>query len=79
LLLAIKLFIFREIHEIAIFDRFISHVKNKNYPVIRLEIYYAKSVGETYDFFGKSYSGIIAIDDFKTAIREGYVSLVADK
>ena len=59
--------------------RFISHVKNKNYPVIRLEIYYAKSVGETYDFFGKSYSGIVAFDDFKTAIREGYVSLVADK
>jgi len=59
--------------------RFISHVKNKNYPVIRLEIYHAKSLGETYDFFGKSYSGIVAIDDFKTAIREGYVSLVADK
>jgi hypothetical protein len=59
--------------------RFISHVKNKNYPVIRLEIYHAKSVSETYDFFGKSYSGIVAIDDFKIAIREGYVSLVADK
>jgi hypothetical protein len=56
--------------------RFISHVKNKNYPVIRLEIYRAISVGETYDFFGKSYSGIVAVDDFKTAIREGYVSLV---
>jgi hypothetical protein len=28
LLLAIKLFIFREIHEIAIFDRFISHVRH---------------------------------------------------
>ena len=28
MLLAIKLFIFREIHEIAIFDRFISHVRH---------------------------------------------------
>jgi hypothetical protein len=58
--------------------RFISHVKNKNYPVIRHEIYSAKSVGETYEFFGKSYSGIVSVDDFKTAIREGYVSLVVD-
>jgi hypothetical protein len=58
--------------------RFISLIKNKNFPVIRKEIYCAESVGNAYEFHGDSYSGAVDIDDFDTAIREGYVSLVLD-
>jgi hypothetical protein len=58
--------------------QFRSHNKNNIFPVIRHEIYYAKLNGEAYEFFGKSYSGEVAVEDFKYAIREGYVSLVID-
>ena len=58
--------------------RFNSHDKHNIFPVIRHEIYYAKFNGEAYEFYGKSYSGQVAIDDFNRAIREGYVSLVVD-
>ena len=57
---------------------FISYEKNNNYPVIRHEFYYANSVGDTYEFFGKSFSGIITITAFNYAIQQGYVSLVLD-
>ena len=56
---------------------FISHIKN-NYPVIRQEIYYTNSVGDTYEFFGKSFSGVVSISAFNYAIQQGYVSLVLD-
>jgi len=46
--------------------------------VIRHEIYHAKLAGETYEFFGKSFSGTVTVDDFMTALREGYVSLVME-
>lgn len=58
--------------------RFNSHNKNNIFPVIRHEIYHAKLEGEMYEFFGKSYSGTVGVDDFNLAIREGYVSLVIE-
>ena len=58
--------------------RFNSHNKHNIFPVIRHEIYHAKLTGETYEFFGKSFSGAVHVDDFNTAIREGYVSLVIE-
>lgn len=58
--------------------RFNSHNKHNIFPVILHEIYHAKLEGETYEFFGKSYSGTVHVDDFNMAIREGYVSLVID-
>ena len=58
--------------------RFNSHSKSNIFPVIRHEIYYAKLTGETYEFFGKSFSGTVNVDDFNLAIREGYVSLVIE-
>jgi hypothetical protein len=48
------------------------------YPVIRHEIYHAKLVGDSYEFFGRSYSGVVSVDDFHAAIREGYISLVLE-
>jgi hypothetical protein len=57
---------------------FISHIKNNNYPVIRQEIYYANSVGFTYEFFGKSFNGVVNIDNFNLAIQQGFVSLVLE-
>lgn len=48
--------------------RFSSHNKNNIFPVIRHEIYYAKLAGEIYEFFGKSYSGTVTVDDFHEAI-----------
>jgi hypothetical protein len=45
------------------------------FPVIRHEVYLARLEGE---FFGKSYSGTVDVDDFNLAIREGYVSLVIE-
>lgn len=57
--------------------RFVSQIKNSNlFPVVRDETYYANLVGEKYEFFGRSYSGFVNVDDFNKAIREGYVSLV---
>jgi len=58
--------------------RFNSHNKHNIFPVIRHEIYHAKLAGETYEFFGKSFSGTVTVDNFNMAIREGYVSLVID-
>ena len=58
--------------------RFTSHNKHNIFPVIRHEIYHAKLTGETYEFFGKSFSGTVKVDDFNMAIREGYVSLVIE-
>ena len=58
--------------------RFSSNNKHNIFPVIRHEIYHAKLSGETYEFFGKSFSGTVKVDDFNTAIREGYVSLVIE-
>ena len=58
--------------------KFMSHDKHNVFPIIRHEVYYAKLVGESYEIFGRSYSGAVAIDDFNQAIQEGYVSLVID-
>lgn len=58
--------------------KFMSHDKHNIFPIIRHEVYYAKLVGESYEIFGRSYSGAVAIDDFNQAIQEGYVSLVID-
>jgi hypothetical protein len=58
--------------------RFSSGKNHHNYPVIRHEIYHAKLVGDSYEFFGRSYSGVVSVDDFHTTIREGYVSLVLE-
>lgn len=58
--------------------RFSSHDKHNIFPIIRHEIYHAKLSGETYEFFGKSFSGTVKVDDFNLAIREGYVSLVIE-
>ena len=58
--------------------RFTSHNKHNIFPVIRHEIYHAKLTEETYEFFGKSFSGTVKVDDFNMAIREGYVSLVIE-
>ena len=58
--------------------RFTSNNKHNVFPVIRHEIYHAKLTEETYEFFGKSFSGTVKVDDFNMAIREGYVSLVID-
>jgi hypothetical protein len=58
--------------------RFNSRNKHNIFPVIRLEIYHAKLTEETYEFFGKSFSGTVTVDNFNMAIREGYVSLVIE-
>ena len=58
--------------------RFSSNNSQQIFPVIRHEIYHAKLAGETYEFFGKSFSGTVTVDDFNMAIREGYVSLVME-
>jgi len=58
--------------------RFSSGKNQLIYPVIRDEIYHAKLVGDSYEFFGRSYSGVVNADDFHAAIREGYVSLVLE-
>jgi len=58
--------------------RFSSGKNQLIYPVIRDEIYHAKLVGDSYEFFGRSYSGVVDADDFHAAIREGYVSLVLE-
>ena len=56
---------------------FISHIKN-NYPVIRQEIYYTNFVDVEYEFFGKSFNGVVSIDNFNLAIQQGFVSLVLE-
>jgi hypothetical protein len=58
--------------------RFSSGKNQLIYPVIRDEIYHAKLVGNSYEFFGRSYSGVVNADDFNFAIRGGYVSLVLE-
>jgi len=58
--------------------RFSSGKNHHAYPVIRHEIYHAKLVGDSYEFFGRSYSGVVSVDDFHVAIREGYVSLMLE-
>ncbi len=58
--------------------KFLSYDKHNIFPIIRHEVYYAKLVGESYEIFGRSYSGAVAVDDFNQAIQEGYVSLVID-
>ena len=58
--------------------RFTSHNQKNVFPVIRHEIYYANLVEESYEIFGKSFSGAVAVDDFNRAIHEGYVSLIID-
>ena len=58
--------------------RFRSGKNQLIYPVIRHEIYNAKIVGDSYEFFGRSFSGVVKVDDFNLAIREGYVSIVLE-
>jgi hypothetical protein len=58
--------------------RFSSNNSQQIYPVIQHEIYHAKIVGDSYEFFGRSFSGVVKVDDFNLAIREGYVSIVLE-
>ncbi len=58
--------------------RFSSNNSQQIYPVIHHEIYHAKIVGDIYEFFGRSFSGMVKIDDFNLTIREGYVSIVLE-
>jgi hypothetical protein len=58
--------------------KFMSYDKHNIFPIIRHEIYHAKLVEESYEIFGKSFSGAVTVDDFNRAIHEGYVSLVID-
>jgi hypothetical protein len=58
--------------------RFTSHNKKIVFPVIRHEIYHASLMDNTYEFFGKSFSGSVSVDDFNYALREEYVSIVTD-
>ena len=58
--------------------RFSSHNIQQVYPVIRHEIYHAILTSDSYEFFGRSYSGVVKIEDFNLAIKEGYISLVLD-
>ena len=58
--------------------RFSSNNSQQIFPIIRHEIYHAKLTGESYEFFGKSFSGTVTVDNFIMAIREGYVSLVME-
>jgi hypothetical protein len=69
-------FIFLKMPQIR--HRFNSNNKQQIYPIIRHEIYHAKLVDDTYEFFGRSYSGMVKVEDFNVAIREGYISLVLD-
>ena len=66
-------FVFLKMPQIR--HRFISHNLANAFPVIRHEVYHAKLGGESYEFFGKSFSGTVHVDDFSSAIREGYISL----
>jgi hypothetical protein len=58
--------------------RFSSNNSQQIFPVIHHEIYNAKIVGDSYEFFGRSFSGVVKVDDFNLAIREGYVSIVLE-
>ena len=58
--------------------RFMSSNGNQFFPVTKDEIYQAKLVGEIYEFFGRSLSGAVTKEDFKSAIEEGFISLVND-
>ena len=58
--------------------RFSSNNSQQIIPVIHNEIYNAKIVGDSYEFFGRSFSGVVKVDDFNLAIREGYVSIVLE-
>ncbi len=56
--------------------RFQTNNENQIFPIIRHEVYRAKLVNETYQFFGNSFYGTVSEEDFITAIREGYVELI---
>ena len=58
--------------------RFTSHNQKNIFPVIRHEIYYASLVDNMYEFFGKSFSGSVSVDDFNLALREEYIAMVTD-
>ncbi len=58
--------------------RFSSSNSKHIYPVINHEIYHAKLVGDSYEFSGRSYTGVVSVEDFNLAIREGYVSIVLE-
>ena len=66
-------FVFLKVPQIR--HRFQSHNHSNVFPVIRHEVYHAKLVGESYEFFGKSFSGTVHVDDFNSAIRDGYIAL----
>jgi hypothetical protein len=51
---------------------------NQFFPVTKDEIYQAKLVGEIYEFFGRSFSGAVTENDFRSAIGEGFISIVND-
>ncbi len=58
--------------------RFMTSNGNQFFPVTKDEIYQAKLVGEIYEFFGRSFSGAVTEEDFRSAIEEGFISIVND-
>ena len=58
--------------------RFMTSNGKQFFPVIKDEIYQAKLVGEIYEFFGRSSSGAVTEEDFRSAIVEGFISIVND-
>ncbi len=54
------------------------HRGNLVFPIIRSEIYQARQSDGKYEFYGKAISGVVSVDDFHTAIKEGYVSLTVE-
>ena len=58
--------------------RFMSSNGNQFFPVTKDEIYQANLVGEIYEFFGRSFSGAVTEEEFRSAIEEGFISLVND-
>ena len=58
--------------------RFMSSNGKQFFPVTKDEIYQANLVGEIYEFFGRSLSGAVTKEDFRSAIEEGFISIVND-
>jgi len=58
--------------------KFRTHSGRQIFPLVRDEIYHAIVVDGQYEFFGKSAFGVVSVDDFNMAIREGCVSLVIE-
>ncbi len=47
------------------------------FPVIRSEQFEGTLLNEVVEFIGKSASGTVSSEDFRAAVREGYVEILA--